>query len=197
MRDGTITKERIRSAALRLFVEQGIAETTIRDIAKAARVSQGAMYNHYRSKEDLAWELFSESFSAIGWELRRIQHEHASLEDKLAAMIRYVFELFDRNWLLVSFVFFARHEQLRKAAHREQLRKATGELGNPYVVFRSVVAEAMLRGEIPKRDPDLAAAMVTGAVIQVVDNKIFGRIKQSLSELSVAVAAGCLRLLQG
>ena len=71
----TDTRERIERSALRLFVEQGIAETSIREIARDAGVSQGAMYNHFVSKEELAWELFSENFSQIGHELRKVAAE--------------------------------------------------------------------------------------------------------------------------
>jgi TetR/AcrR family transcriptional regulator, regulator of cefoperazone and chloramphenicol sensitivity len=46
-------RARIRDAALRLFAEQGIEATTIRDIAKAARVSGGLVRHHFGSKDDL------------------------------------------------------------------------------------------------------------------------------------------------
>ena len=69
MRDGTATKERIERAALRLFADKGFAETSIRDIAREAGISLGAMYNHYASKYELGWELFSTNYSAIGIEL--------------------------------------------------------------------------------------------------------------------------------
>ena len=36
MRDGRQTRERIERAALRLFVQSGVAETSIRDIALEA-----------------------------------------------------------------------------------------------------------------------------------------------------------------
>ena len=81
------TKERIERSALRLFVEQGIAETSIREIAQEAGVSQGAMYNHYASKEDLAWELFSSNFSEIGHELRRIAADCDTLASKLTGVV--------------------------------------------------------------------------------------------------------------
>ena len=38
------TKERIKAAALRLFVDKGVAETSIRDIALAVGFSDGALY---------------------------------------------------------------------------------------------------------------------------------------------------------
>lgn len=76
MRDKTATKDLIAKTALRLFVERGITETTIRDIAQAAGIAEGALYLHYASKEDLAWDLFSKNFTAFTLELDHLQKQH-------------------------------------------------------------------------------------------------------------------------
>jgi AcrR family transcriptional regulator len=187
LRDGTRTRERIERAALKLFVEQGVAETSIRDISREAGVSQGAMYNHFESKDELAWSLFADHFSEIGQELYHRAQEQDSLEAKFRAMIAYVFERFDQDWLLVSYVFLARHLHLKRV---------TGSLGNPYVAFRAVIASAIRRGEIPRQETDLAASMVVGAIIQVIDTKILGVIKGDLAGKADTTADACARLLQ-
>ena len=46
-------RARIRDAALRLFTEQGVERTSIRDIAKEAGVSSGIVQHHFRTKEAL------------------------------------------------------------------------------------------------------------------------------------------------
>ena len=46
-------RARIRDAAIQLFAEHGIAATTIRGIAKAARVSEGLVRHHFGSQDDL------------------------------------------------------------------------------------------------------------------------------------------------
>jgi hypothetical protein len=67
---------------------------------------------------------------------------------------------------------------------------------NPYVVFRTVIVDAMKRGEIPHQDADLASSMVMGAVVQVIDTKILGRIKKSLSAMTGPVAKACAAMLR-
>jgi len=184
---GLDTREKIERTALRLFVEQGIAETSMRDIATAAGVSLGAMYNHYVSKEALTLSLFSTHMTAASRELRHVARAHHALQEKLPAMIRYLFEEFDRDWLKVTFVFTARQQYLR------QFRTA---LGNPYILFRTVIADAIRRGEIPRQDPELAAALVVGAVTTVFDVKILGRLKGDLVPFARPTAAACLRMLR-
>jgi len=46
-------RARIREAAIRLFTEQGVEETAILDIAKAAGVSGGLIRHHFGSKDGL------------------------------------------------------------------------------------------------------------------------------------------------
>jgi AcrR family transcriptional regulator len=184
----TDTKSRIELSAMRLFVERGFAETSIRDIARDAGVSQGAMYNHYTSKEKLAWELFSSSFSEIGQELRRIAAEQRTLAAKLRGMVQHVFRRFDDDSVLVRYVFFARHIHLNRVDRR---------LGNPYLVFRTVIGEAVRNGEIPRQDIEISTSMVTGAIIQTIDTKILSdRLEGPLADRADVVASGCLRLLK-
>lgn len=186
MARGEDTKERIERTALRLFVAKGIAETSIRDIAKAAGISQGALYNHYPSKDELAWSLFASNFSETAVEMRRRSREQKQLAGKLRAMIRYIFKRFDSDWEMVTYVFTIRHHHLKQ--HRRPL-------ANPYMVIRAVIADSMKSGEIPRQDLELATALVAGTITQVIDSRILGRIKDRLGELADRTAAACLRFL--
>jgi AcrR family transcriptional regulator len=46
-------KQKIQQAALKLFTKQGFHGTTVREIARAARVSMGKLYLYYPTKEDI------------------------------------------------------------------------------------------------------------------------------------------------
>ena len=47
------TRERIINAALRLFSERGIADTTVEDITNMADVGKGTFFNYFPSKEHI------------------------------------------------------------------------------------------------------------------------------------------------
>ena len=51
-------KDRIDTAAIELFVHEGVEAATTKKIAAAAGISEGAIYRHYRSKDELALTLF-------------------------------------------------------------------------------------------------------------------------------------------
>ena len=59
----------IMDAALSCFAQNGYDATRIRDIAQAAGVSEGALYRHFPSKEDMARELHLQAMSLFGEEL--------------------------------------------------------------------------------------------------------------------------------
>ena len=55
------SKTAIQAAALELFATKGFASTSISDIAKAAGISKGLMYNYFESKEELLRAIISEA----------------------------------------------------------------------------------------------------------------------------------------
>lgn len=181
------TRELIERAALKLFVENGVAGTSIKDISREAGVSQGAMYNHYKSKDELAWHLFADNFVEIGADLRRIARGDFDLRTKLRLVTEYIFDRYDRDPLLISYCFLVRH------AHLMQLRAS---LGNPYLVVRTIIEGETRRKNIAPRELDVATSLVVGAIMQMIDMRIYGSIKGALQPHANAVADACSTILE-
>ena len=180
-------KELIERAALKLFVEKGVAETSIKDIAREAGVSQGAMYNHYESKEELAWLLFSDNFTEIGADLRRIAREDIDFRSKFRSITEYIFDRYDRDPVLISYCFLVRHAHLTQVHTR---------MGNPYLVIRAIIEGEIRRKNIRPQALDVATSLVTGAIIQMIDMRIYGSVKGSLVQHANAVADACVAILE-
>ncbi len=152
MRDG--------SATLRLFVEKGIHETTIRDIAGAAGVAEGTLYRHYDGKDELAWDLYITSLLAFGAELDELKRRHRKVKAQHRAMIERFCRFFDDDPVLFGYLLLARHE-IRK--------RLTSKMRTPFAAVQESIAEAMEREEVRVRNPLLMAAMIFGVVQQVAD----------------------------
>ena len=58
-------RELIRSAAKQLFAEQGLDGTSVREIAKQAGYTTGAIYFHYANKEELYADILRESLDNL------------------------------------------------------------------------------------------------------------------------------------
>lgn len=182
------TRRRLRSAALELFVEQGVAETTTRDLAKRAGIAEGTIYRHFESKEELVRDLFRDHYFRFGAELNRIQAETpGGIDPKLRAMIAYMCQLYDQDPTLYRFLLLVQHAAL------PNIRTAPT---SPAVIFRSLVARAIEQGEIPRQDPVVAASMVLGAIIQPALALIYGSLSGAMSDFAPAVADACSALLR-
>ena len=187
MRDGSKTRALIDRTALKLFTKKGVKETTIKDIAKAAKIAEGTLYRHYKSKDEMAEQLFMEHFVALGKALNDKQKAESTTPAKLSAMIHYFLEAYDRDSTSVNYVFHTRHEYMQRINPRTP---------NPYMVFRNVIRNGITHGEIPKQNLDIAVSMVMGAILQIIDTRLLStRLRQKLSGMSDQLTKGCLRLL--
>jgi AcrR family transcriptional regulator len=179
-------KPLIDSAALRLFVEKGVDGTSVRDVAAAAGVSEGALYRHYESKDALVWALFADSFVAFARKLDALQEAAATTRAKLAAMIRGVCAFHDAEPLLFRFLLFVQHGQLEKV---------TEDMPNPIDTIRNVVRAGIANGDIPAIDPELATAMCVGLVLQPATFAAYGRLNGPLLPHADRIAAAAWRAL--
>lgn len=160
-------RPRIERAALKLFVGEGIDAATTREIAQEAGVSEGALYRHYRGKDELALALFLETHNRLGDMLREALSSGGSLEDRIRAAVTAYCALADEDWLLFSFHLVSLNRFLPHDAKRDD---------DPVTVLERIVAAMMDSGEIPKGDPGLKTAMCLGVVMQPGQNKIYNRL---------------------
>ena len=59
------TRERILEVAKQLFASQGFHATTTREIARAAGLATGTMFNYFSSKEAIVGSLASEALAEV------------------------------------------------------------------------------------------------------------------------------------
>jgi AcrR family transcriptional regulator len=174
------TRGRIEHAAVRLFVEKGVAETTVKDIARAVGLSEGALYRHFESKDDLVWKAFERHYVDFAATLQRLADSEPTTYGKVAAMIRGFCRAHDENPALFKFLLFVQHGQLSKLE--------PGTL-TPVDVIRDVLDAAIASHEIPWQRPDLATALVFGVVLQPVTFAAYGRLPIELSSMCERLVA--------
>jgi AcrR family transcriptional regulator len=176
----TDTRQRIEAAAIHLFVEKGVAETTIRDIARAVDISEGALYRHFIGKEDLVWELFERHYVEFAGRLWSLAEGESTARGKLAAMIRGFCRAHDDNPELFRFLLFVQHGQLAKLS---------SDTPTPVSAVRTVMNSAIASGEIPNQPADLATALVFGVVLQPVQFAAYGRLPSDMGSMSERLIA--------
>lgn len=109
------TRERILREATQLLAVKGYHDTKLEEVLRAARVTTGAFFHHFRSKEELA-------FAVLDWYAEQRRHELSQIEqglrppgndDPLEAVFR---------WL------DATHERFRRRAERKEAGCIFGNL---------------------------------------------------------------------
>lgn len=81
------TEQRILEAAARLFLSSGWENTTTREIATAAGIATGTLFNYFPCKEAIAAALMSDALEKAEQEFSARPLEEASLEEDLFTLI--------------------------------------------------------------------------------------------------------------
>ncbi len=75
-------KIKIIEAAQRLIAEQGVEKTSMRDIAAEAGITTGAIYYHYKSKEELLYDVMDYA-SAVTSEIMKLRARPEAKPDEV------------------------------------------------------------------------------------------------------------------
>jgi AcrR family transcriptional regulator len=97
-----VTRARILEAALVLFRGRGFGDTTMRDIAKEARVALGAAYYYFDSKEALVMSFYERAQVELTPLLENALSGTKGLEERLRAAMNIKFRYFAPNRSLMG-----------------------------------------------------------------------------------------------
>jgi AcrR family transcriptional regulator len=95
--DDPPAKREILRAAMKLFSQQGLAGTSIRDIARESGYTNPALYKHFAGKEELALHLFETCHRRLWTRCHAAIDAARSFDDKLEAYIGQVLALVDEH----------------------------------------------------------------------------------------------------
>ena len=180
------TKDKIVQAAVQLFVEQGVAETTTREIAQSASVAEGSIYRYFPSKDELAWQVFRDYHEALAQALQNSISIEQTLDKQINALINCFFEHADSDWWLFRYYLTSQHTHMHKI---------TNDVLTPYQVIVGVIEQAINNKQINTDNLEMTAAMAMGAVHQIAINKHYGRIEGDLKQYCPKVSRGIFHLV--
>lgn len=141
------TRERIVKAALAAFTKKGIDGCTIDEIALAADVGKGTVYNYFRTKEDLVVAFLMDIERQAQREVSRLARGRGSLESSLIRFIQLQFKLKAPHYPFVR-VFLA--QLAGKATIHSQWLVETQEVLDPPLnrLFAALHARRLVRTDV-------------------------------------------------
>jgi len=169
------TAHRILIQAMRIFLEKGYHGTSIDDITRAAKLTKGALYWHFKSKEDLLKRIVEEYEKRfLDGMIQAVNEVKGSIPDKIEKYFRYNagFAYYNRE-LCVSFETLA--AELIGAHHGVE-----AEFRRIYRKYQKFLSNLIVQGKkekVFKRgiNEDLAALVViafhVGILLQWSMNK--------------------------
>jgi AcrR family transcriptional regulator len=181
---GLPPREEILDAAAGLFVSQGLAATTTRQIAERVGIRQASLYYHFAGKDEILLELLTQS---VRPSLQVAVLLESGCGDDPAAGL-YALALIDVRTLThaphnIAILYLMPEVQGEEfasfRAERSQLQAAYGRLG------RAAAPSAGL-------DEALIAALVMQVIESVIHLRRSGDLRDSYAH---EIAASCLRLL--
>jgi AcrR family transcriptional regulator len=143
------TRERVLSAARRLFTERGYEGATIRDIAQAAGMSTGAVFASFSDKSELFDEILTADYEVIYAQMKQAGVNAASVEEGVIGMfaVAYGFHVEQLPLLQASIaVSWTRSESAE--------RRNRSDLKHIFALLNGVLTRGIDRGEL-KKDADV------------------------------------------
>ncbi len=146
-------RQAILAAAKKVYADKGFLGATIEDIAAEARVSVGAIYLYFKSKEDLYVSLLDEAMELFRRALTTILRSRRRPDQKLRAAWDF-FLRFQKDYPELYRVFFLFHDQRFPAtippATLAALNRAAGR---NFALAAQIVREGMEAGIYRKGNP--------------------------------------------
>ena len=186
------TELQILNAALRVFARDGISRSRIADIAAEAGISTSNLYEYYKSKEDLAYDVPLSHLASFFEEYRVAVGGKDSARERLLL------------YLSMSADYAREHAEWSRLLYLEIWPSVfVGEAGlrhsiddfSRVVVF--LVRQGMAEGEwSPDRNAYETAALLVGGVNQVIITWLLYRRPRNLTKAGTEMAERLLDMLE-
>ena len=180
------SKNQISKAALGLFTKKGIKATTTSEIARKAGVAEGTIYRHFKSKTDIASELFLNYMKMFRDRLSEAERAFDEPRESIKKMVNVFFEFAKNEPRAYNYIM---------AGHYSELPKMTSNYLKPKDVFVDVIKKGIAKGDFRQMDENLGAALVIGMITRSILFFNNGFIAKDLESIVSEVTKAALKVI--
>jgi len=168
MGKGEHTRAMILARVAPLFNQQGYFGSSLSDIMQQTGLEKGGIYNHFKSKEQLALEAFDYSYSILDQRIRAVLAGKKHAIERLYAMLSYFQELADDPPIAggCPILNTAIEADDAEPALRDRARGAMEELRS---TIRRILSKGITRGEVR---PDIDIESWTSVMIAALEGAV-------------------------
>lgn len=165
--DGARTRERIIDAAAGVLADLGLARATTKEIARAAGISEAALYKHFAGKAEIFVRVLRErvpGFGATVLDAPETAGADAEVAANLAEVARAAVRFYRTSFPMAASVFL---ERSLLESHRTSVRELGSGPRTPVDKLTAYLRAERARGRVhADADPAHAAALLMGACFQ-------------------------------
>ena len=143
-------------AGLELFAARGYDAVSVRDIAKAAGVSEAALYKHYAGKHDMALYIFDAIVTDYTARLAAIAAGPGGAVAKLCRIVAATYEMYAEHPAGIRFALLSQY----------YFWDGVDEDKKPHFIIRRIIEAGQEAGEIPEQDVYFLITVFSGLMLQ-------------------------------
>jgi AcrR family transcriptional regulator len=158
-RDGALVQERrdvLIRAAIKVFIEKGFHEATVRDIGRVADMTQGTIYNYVKSKDDILYLVCDRIIAEYQLKVKKALDETADAQTQVSAALRTVARIVYEHQDEIMLIYQNSH--LLDNRSRKVILARVEEF---IAMFESILAKASEQTRIDFGNLHIAANIVT------------------------------------
>jgi TetR/AcrR family transcriptional regulator, transcriptional repressor for nem operon len=185
MGKGEQTRAMILARVAPLFNQQGYFGSSLSDIMQRTGLEKGGIYNHFKSKEQLALEAFDYSYTILDQRIRAALAGKRHALERLSALLTYFQQLADDPPIAggCPILNTAIEADDAEPALRDRARGAMDELRS---TVRRIISKGIERGEVR---PDVDVETWTSVMIATLEGAVMlSRLYQDSMHMRRAVA---------
>jgi AcrR family transcriptional regulator len=163
IKTGTKNRDRVRerresliNAAIAVFIEKGFHNATVRDIGRAANMTQGTIYNYVSSKDDILYMVCDRIVAEYNEQARRALDTSHDPVGRVRSAVRAISQVMYRHRREILLIYQDSH-LLDKRSRRVILARVEEFIG----MFERIITDAARELGVPLPHPHLSANMLT------------------------------------
>jgi AcrR family transcriptional regulator len=149
-------RDRLINAAIAVFIEKGFHKATVRDIGRAADMTQGTIYNYVSSKDDILYLVCDRIVAEYNEQARRALDTSDDPVGRVRSSVRAISQVMYRHRREILLIYQDSH-LLDKRSRRVILARVEEFIG----MFERIISDAARELGVALPYPHLSANMLT------------------------------------